>query len=293
MFRKENLILTYAAGESLFKSKTFELFVNSLDHIPNADVVIITHDIPDFYKNKLVAQGVYVIDFPSTFMQYLYRDRHYAFWDYLNNHGYKYQYVLVTDSRDVVFQANPFEWVDEWKSRFDKINGDKTFLNHFVILTAEGHKIQQSGFACIDQFEFERNVPEVFQKKDKNRYVINGGIFLGTPRALQDWHYLIWVTTLKTIGGCTDQATVNWLFYHLENDDTYQISFPQIDNLCLTGEGIKEGVIHPTFKEDCCFYNSDNGKKYYILHQWDRLDSFKEKIISKLEKNEKTSISPD
>lgn len=289
MFRKENLVLTYASGKNLFESESFFAFVNSSKLITNGDVVIITHDIPDHNRDYCESNNISVIDFPPAFMKYLYRDRHYAFWDYLNNHGYKYKYVLVTDSRDVVFQDNPFDWIPIWQSRYKKIHGEKNFLKKFVVLTAEGHKMQQSGFSCIDQFEFEKDIPESFRKTDKNRYVINGGVFLGTPRELQNWHYLIWMSTLKTIGRCTDQATINWILYHLENDDTYQISFPQTDNLCMTGEGIKEGAVTTVIKDDGLVYNNKN-EKYFILHQWDRIDSLKEKIISRLGSNEKTTI---
>jgi hypothetical protein len=116
-------------------------------------------------------------------------------------------------------------------------------------------------------------------KEDKNRWVVNGGTFLGTPRALQDFHFLVWITTMKTIGRCTDQATINWLMYYLEHDDTYQVSFPQHDNLCLTGEGVKEGAVEPILKDGHLFNPKD--LMYFMVHQWDRLDGLKEEILAR------------
>jgi hypothetical protein len=115
-------------------------------------------------------------------------------------------------------------------------------------------------------------------KEDRSRWVINAGVCMGTPRAIQDWHFLVWITTMKTIGRCTDQATANWLMYYLEDDDAYQISFPQHDHFCLTGEGVKEGAVEPTLTEKgLC---NPLGSLYCMVHQWDRLDGLKEKVLA-------------
>ena len=240
MIRKEQLVLTFAGGDDHFFGPTFWVWVNSVKRIPNAD--------------------------------------HLCFWEYLNDHGHKYKHVLVCDCRDVVFQADPFQWIDKWKSRYARIHGNKEFLNEFVVMTAEGHKMGTSSFACIEHEEFERDIPRPFMKSDKNKYVINGGTFLGTPRALQDWHFLVWMTQLKTNGKCTDQATVNWMMRYLEEDDKYSVSFPQHDNLCLTGEGIKEGAVEPVMKDGLVL--NKQGEVYCFIHQWDRIDGLRESILN-------------
>lgn len=278
MFRKENLVLTYASGDSIFKNDCFWVYVNSLKNIENADAVILTHDMPDEARDKLISKGIEIVDVSAKDIHFLYRDRHLSFYNYLNNHGHKYKYVLVTDSRDVVFQANPFEWIALWKERYKNIKGNLDFLNHFVVMISEGFKMSRSGFACIEHFEFQRDVPMPYMKEDKDRWVVNGGTFLGTPRALQDFHFLVWITTMKTIGRCTDQATINWLMYYLDNDEAYQVSFPQHDNLCLTGEGVKEGAVEPILKDGKLFNPKE--KLYYMIHQWDRLEGLKEEILA-------------
>jgi hypothetical protein len=280
MIRKENLILTYASGQEMLNSPEFWVFIKSFErNVPDADLVVLTHDMPEDVEAKILHNcRSQVRRIPAADMHYLYRDRHLSFWNYLNEHGHKYGLVLSTDSRDVVFQANPFDWVVEWRARHDTIHGDKGFLDHFVVLMSEGFKMAQSGFALVDHFEFQRDVPRPYLREDRDRWVVNGGVFLGTPRAMQDWHFLIWVTTMKTIGRCTDQATVNWLMHYLENDDTYQISFPQHDHLCLTGEGVKEGVVEPLLK-DGFLLNSKN-QVYKMVHQWDRLDLLKEQVLA-------------
>ena len=272
--------MTFASGHKFFEDPCFWVFVKSfVKNTQDVDLVIITQEMSEEVEEKLFQLGVAdVVRTTGKETQFFFRDRHLSYWKYLNLHGHKYQHVLSIDSRDVIFQANPFDWIPIWKSRFDKIKGHHDFLNHFVILMAEGHKLPQSGFGCIEQFEFERDVPRPYIKEDKDRFVVNGGVAMGSTRAMQDFHFLVWMTTLKTIGRCTDQATINWLLYYLDQDDAYQISFPFNDHLCLTGEGIKMGAVEPILKEDGV-YSKDNNL-YYIVHQWDRIDHLREQILS-------------
>jgi hypothetical protein len=178
----------------------------------------------------------------------------------------------------VIFQSSPFVWVEKWRKRYENVEGNKSFLDHFVILTSEGFRTSRSGFACVDNFEFQRDVPKECMKDIGDKFVVNGGVSLGTWRALMDYHLLLWATMLKSRGRCTDQAAINYLMATLENDETYSISFPQHDWLCLTGEGVKEGVVEPNAKElgmgfddNLGILKNPKGEPYCMIHQWDRL----------------------
>lgn len=276
MIRQSNLILTYVSGESLFASHSFEVFVRSAKTIPDTDLVVLTDEISDGHAQWLEDLDVEIEDGHKA--GYIFRDRHLAYWKYLNDHGYKYKLAMTTDGRDVMFQSSPFDWALGWKTRFDSIRGDKKFLGCFVILTAEGHKMSQSGFACIEEFEFQRDTHKELHKSDHNRWIVNGGVAVGTPRALQDHHMTVWAMMTKTAGRCTDQAAINWLFHYLEDDDMYSVSFPQHDNLCLTGEGVKEGAVTPTIKEGKVF--NPKGVPYCLIHQWDRVEYLKETVLA-------------
>ena len=86
MFRKENLILTYASGVSLFNDDCFWVYINSLKNIPNADPILLTHDILPNFRYKLEDKGIEVIDVSPEDVHYIYRDRHLAFYKYINDH---------------------------------------------------------------------------------------------------------------------------------------------------------------------------------------------------------------
>lgn len=276
MLRKENLVLTYAGGDDFCRSEGFKVFVESAGSLPNTDLAIITHRMPEEVRKELTWLGAEVIDFHDG--ETVLRDRHLGFWRYLNEHGHKYRHVLITDSKDVYFQKNPFGWIDIWKSRFIKIAGNKDFLNHFVILVSEGFKMSRSGFACIEHFEFEKDVPKKFVQPERNRWVINGGVMLGTPRALQELVFLLWSVTLKSFGHITDQATLNWVMRFLEKDATYSVSHPQHDDLCIVCEGIKEEGVPLNLKDG--LVSNPHGKPYYIVHQWDRIPELRDAVLA-------------
>lgn len=285
MLRRNYLTLTFITNE-IFEDKNkreqFNVYYNSsIKNIPDCDHVYLTNNLKDEWKNCLLEDdSVDVVEFKHP-IKHLFCDRHFAYWEYLIDHGHKYKEILISDCRDILFQKNPFEWVNEWKSRFEKIKGNHKFLNDFVIVTSEGFKMSRNGFSTIENFKFEQDISPNFRAKTKEQFVINGGVSLGTPLALKNYHFLIWSLMSKNTQDYTDQAAINWAFTFLKEDETYSISFPQQDTLCLTGEGVKEGVVSPSF-QDGLIKNSLLDQSYFMVHQWDRMDqSYLKESISK------------
>lgn len=263
----ENLILSYASGE-MTKTPCFSVFLNSIKNVPNADLVFITHEMDNEIKEKILRKGFHIEEVKAGENYYIFRDRHQHFYNYLCKNGHNYKYVLITDSRDVVFQDSPFKWIEK----------NYSDLKNFVVLMAEGFKRQESGFACIEHFEFQRDVPLPHLKNDNSKLVCNAGITLGTSLDVKNFELLIFMSVMKTIGRCTDQAALNYLMHIVENDKNFKISLPCEDNLCLTGEGVRLGSVEPLFINKK-LYNPKQDL-YHIIHQWDRLDGLREDILA-------------
>jgi hypothetical protein len=275
MLRRDHLILTLGRGP-VFSDPCFQEYVKSVKRVPEADCVILSDDISDSDARRLNEAGVEVATCEP--IKQLFRDRHMAYWNYLNEHGHKYRSILISDCRDVIFQRSPFAWINSWRERYLSIHGNKSFLDHFVILTAEGFRTSRSGFACVDHFEFQRDVHNDCAVDISDKWVVNGGVALGTWRALMNYHLLVWSMMVKSRGRCTDQAAINYLMAKLKDDETYSVSFPQYDWLCLTGEGVKEKVVEPKFDGDL---KNPNGDSYCLIHQWDRLpDDLKNPLLA-------------
>lgn len=264
----KNLVISYASG-AMLKNAAFQVFVNSFRYVTNADLVFVTHEMDDQSRSQLQEKDAIIYDVNAGENYYIFRDRHKHFYDYLCKNSDKYKYVLVTDSRDVVFQSNPFDWIEN-----KLLDSDK----EAVFITAEGFKRQQSGFACIEHFEFQRDVPLPYLQNDNDKMVCNAGVTLGTLNAVKNFELLMFMTAMKTIGRCTDQAALNFLLEIFKDDPVYNISQPTNDNLCLTGEGVRMGSVEPML-QDKKLYNPQN-ELYCMVHQWDRLDGLREDILN-------------
>lgn len=281
MLRRNFLTLSFVTNE-IFENKKhreqFFVYLNSAKrNISDCDYVLLTHNLTSEWEQVLKNQGAWVV-FVKTPIEHLFRDRHLCYRNYLLDHGHKYKHILISDSRDVFVQKNPFDWIKSYKKRFDKIKGNHNFLNNFVILTTEGFKMSRSGFATVENFKFERDISPSYRADTKDQWVVNGGVSLGTPDALKNFHFLIWSIMSKNTKDYTDQAAINWVFSFLKDDQSYSVSFPQHDNLCLTGEGVNEGVVEPYY-ENGFIKNSFLKQPYCLVHQWDRIESESLKYI--------------
>jgi hypothetical protein len=189
MQQTKDLVLTWIAGDEFSRSPYVKVFVKSLKRIENADIVCFTHRMPEEIRTWLKEESITVRTAPSTAVQQMARDRYLIYWDYLLDCGHRYRYVLSSDSKDVLVQKNPFDWVEGWKKRFDKIQGRKDFLNHFVILVSEGMQMKHSTWNRHEQVEFQRDVFPPFMVNKGESWVLNSGVHLGTPNAIKDYFF--------------------------------------------------------------------------------------------------------
>ena len=253
-----NLILTWASGEGFCNSDGFKVYLSSLRKI-NCDKVIVTHDMTTETELFLKEEGFKIYRVNPDEVGYPIADRHLHFWRYLCQNP-EYDRVLHTDCRDVVIQSNPFEWNIE---------------EPFVLLTDEGMPPSASGFHLIEQFEFQKDVPKLFQRDSRTQPILNGGIVFGTTEAVKHHFFLVWALSMKMSPNVTDQATLNYLYNFLKDDKTYRVSNPIKENFCLTGEGTKDSFVKSEFK-DGVFYHKTLNQPYTLVHQWDRTKFEKE-----------------
>lgn len=213
--------------------------------------------MPDDIRALLSKMNIGIVEVNPSKIHFLIRDRHLAYWNFLVENGHKYKYCAFTDSKDVIFQENPFGYV---------------LFGPMIAFVSEGMTHSQSGWNSIDQYECQRNVRE-FSENLSPRPVLNGGVILGSPEELKNFFLLLWTNTVRCVGNCTDQAVINYLFAFLEKEgkQKYVVCDPYRDRMCLTGEAVKEKFFRPTFK-DGMFIHPETEKPYYIVHQYERID---------------------
>lgn len=256
-----NALITWASGEQFCRSDGFKIYVNS-SLLVNAERFVLTHDMPVDVENDLNNQNIHVVRVKPEEVYFLLRDRHFHFWKWLGLAHYNgYGFV---DCKDVLFQADPFSYLGNMSNR--------------VILTCEGMDHEDSDWNLKEQFQAQIDVRQ-FRIPCENRPVINGGVVFGDGDCLRQHFLLLWATTLKSLGGVTDQGVLNYLYNFLEEMNQYNHTDPRRDNFCLTGEAAKLGLIKYTVEEGL-FRKGD--KPYVMVHQWDRLpeaDSIKQRWL--------------
>jgi hypothetical protein len=110
------------------------MFVKAFhQNVPNADLVLVV--LPEFDAEngwyERFGVRLHRVPIPETFSPHQFRLI--AFRDYLTVHGNEYEFVLFSDSRDVIFQGNPFD--SQYTSVKDPGTVDKRFG---VVFSLEG-----------------------------------------------------------------------------------------------------------------------------------------------------------
>lgn len=258
------LIATWASGEEFCHSIGFNAYLKSLKvfNDNHCEKVVFTHDMPQDVRDQLISLGIVIQDVDPSEVHFLIRDRNLAYWKYLVSNLDRYYICIFTDSKDVIFQADPFNIFR---------------ASDFCALVGEGMTHSQSGWNAIDQYECQRNVRE-FGKSLSDESVINGGVIVGTPSRLRDLFFLLWSNTVRAIGKCTEQAVLNYLYQFLKFDQDFYLCDPKSSNLCVTGEAIKEGHFKPLF-EGGKFLHPTTRVPYSIIHQYERTE-YKEAVLA-------------
>lgn len=244
-----NLIITWLSGDTSNLPETMVFFKSLEDVGFQGDKVILTNDLP-FNESYLMSLDWQIVklDFKNTDYYDLLRNRWHAFYKYLIQSEKSYKRVVISDSRDVLFQ-------------------DLSFLKHpGVNLVCEGFLHQDSSWNYNDQMDLQ------FHLKTRipclNWPVLNGGFQVGDHLDMINFckNFSI-ACAFAPAGTYTDQAILNYMYNTICVDDR-DIHFPQESNLCLTGEGVKNGIVGLSYSS------------YSVFHQWDRT-VYKDIILDK------------
>lgn len=277
MKMSSNLILSNAKGIKLDDIKNWILSASRYQGEYDIGLLLCDHDkeIIDFCQFKNIKVFPYYDDEEGKSKSYYYR-RCYLLSKILKTLD-SYQYVLMTDVKDVVFQEDPFPKL------IQKL-GDKD-----AVLSSENLNISSEPWNQNVLFQLFGG--EVCDQIRENE-VINSGIIFGRPKFLSQLNRLMY-DVVHTLTGeqIRDQAALQYLYY----------SFPLIKDRCVLSTGDDFIATHlavagPTrYYTEWNFQNTlkcghvkldderlevlhPNGQKYSIVHQYNRIPEWYEKI---------------
>lgn len=244
-----NLIINYIWGDKYTFSLPHKLYLQSLEKIDCFKLVII-YGMSEDNVNKLkqIYDHVEVIEKPV-----FHYTSSYVIYKIIERFSKQCEYVLFTDSYDVIFQSDPFEYI----SKFDQE----------LFLTSPGFKVNEQwpDRNWQEYFNKSAGVPLDFNE-DK---VLNGGIIAGKINAILNFYAFV-ASNLNRNGSNIVDQTVFLYYYQLMKDrNIVKIFDTRTDNFIYHCQNEyffnreeKPNVI------DGKIYTS-TGELYCIWHQWD------------------------
>jgi hypothetical protein len=222
-------------------------------------------------------------------------ERFFYIWNYLNNNLTQYDYVITTDTRDVVFQSNPSAWIDE--TIFTGFEG--------IIVSSEGMKYEDEPW---NNQNLDQAFGPFFHNEYKKMEINNVGVIAGETIYVRDLLFMIFQMSINRPIPIVDQVVFNVLLQQkpfkdftkfTHNSDAWAIQLGATLEAVKSGKGDLGMMIandptkmllyqtkyfdeQPTINEDGLVCNS-KGRPFVIVHQYDRTTEWTDKITARYE----------
>lgn len=201
-----------------------------------------------------------------------------------------YDYIITTDTRDVVFQSNPVDWL---RNNLD---------NKSLVASSEGLKYEDEPWGNQNLLE---TFGGYFHEKLKHNIIYNVGTIAGKAETVSDLLLMVFQTSINRPIPIVDQAAYNFLIhrspiregvYFADNKDSWAIQLGTTLEAVKSGKG-DLGMIYGSdiskhinyqllYKDDQPVFDGNfvcntKGEKYCIVHQYDRTLEWTKKIMEK------------
>jgi len=212
----------------------------------------------------------------SPFMVHVERFLH--IYNYLKDN--EFRYVITTDVKDVIFQKNPSEWLEEWLGN-ESFDDDLVFSSESIL-----YKNEPWGDNNLME-TFGPYIHNIFKENE----IYNVGVLAGRGYAMRDLVLNIFLACVgKPIKIC-DQSTFNFLISQHPYLKTSKYAKSEDGWACQLGttadpskiEQFKPFLLEPSpIMQDGKVVTS-TGKEFSIVHQYDRVPEWKNIIEAKYE----------
>ena len=212
----------------------------------------------------------------SPFMVHVERFLH--IYNYLKDN--EFRYVITTDVKDVIFQKNPSEWLEEWLGN-ESFDDDLVFSSESIL-----YKNEPWGDNNLME-TFGPYIHNIFKENE----IYNVGVLAGRGYAMRDLVLNIFLACVgKPIKIC-DQSTFNFLISQHPYLKTSKYAKSEDGWACQLGttadpskiEQFKPFLLEPSpIMQDGKVVTS-TGKEFSIVHQYDRVPEWRKIIEAKYE----------
>jgi len=212
----------------------------------------------------------------SPFMVHVERFLH--IYNYLKDN--EFRYVITTDVKDVIFQKNPSEWLEEWLGN-ESFDDDLVFSSESIL-----YKNEPWGDNNLME-TFGPYIHNIFKENE----IYNVGVLAGRGYAMRDLVLNIFLACVgKPIKIC-DQSTFNFLISQHPYLKTSKYAKSEDGWACQLGTTVDPSKINefkPFLLEPSPIMQdgkvvTSTGKEFSIVHQYDRVPEWRKIIEAKYE----------
>ena len=187
-----------------------------------------------------------------------------------------YRYVITTDVRDVIFQKNPVQWLEE---NLPEGHEDLVFSSESM-----KYKDEPWGRENITQC-YGQGIYEDF----KNNTIFNVGVLAGRGHAMRDLTLQLFLNCINRPIPIVDQAVFNVMISRHPYVKTSMYMKSEEGWACQLGttadpskiDSFRPHLLEPSPKLDGDKVVTSEGIEYTIVHQYDRVPEWKKVIEAK------------
>ena len=293
---KDDLII---GGASNYSWDDLKYWVNSIKATGfRGDIVIVATNISAETIDKLTSMNVKVsaygnqtkdggFELKNTMAPHV--ERFFWLWNHLRTEN-KYRYVVVTDTRDVIFQKNPIPFMEE----YCKLRP--------LLASAEGllYKDEPWGYQNAKE-----TFGPFFNEMLKDTMICNVGTIAGKASFVRDMLLMIFQMSLNRPIHIVDQAVYNFLLNlqpYVSQTAVMDNGLPWAIQLGTTKYAVEAGagdigkkvgndpsymaIYEATYKDsqpviEGSKVTTPKGEEYCIVHQYDRVPSLLTEVVKK------------
>ena len=234
------------------------------------DKVLITINVSEETNQKIRDAGFTVIPKQSNGKMMFHMERFLHLFNYLKDTKLDYRYVITTDVRDVIFQSNPIDWLE------DRLVGD-----HVLVASSEAIQIKNESWNKKNIFKC---FGETFYEHIKEQEVLCVGTLASTGYAVADLCGMLFQLSINRADWVADQAAYNFLMrMYPYNVNTWIASLEDAwaVNAHVTNRESQYEEFGPHLLEERPFFedglvkDAKTKKPFVIVHQYDRVRAWK------------------
>lgn len=267
---KKNLIISAFTG---YRFEHLRPYVHSIrDNVPDTDLVMVVGNTDDNTKQQLTSLGWQLVDLPSLNTVPIHVLRFLPMYNFLHEHADQYQYVVSTDVKDVVFQSNPFAWLQQNLGEHKLVAGSEA-LRYCDEPWGDDNLRSTYGGYVYERF--------------KTNTIYNVGTLGGRSDYMRDLFFNLFYNSIGRPIPIVDQAVFNVMIQTQPYRDQVLFAEQRMGWACQAGtvaDPNKMSYFRPNLLEpepvwrDGQVYTS-NDQPFVIVHQYDRVPAWSKAIL--------------